>query len=254
MGVVHRDVKPENILLTTAGQMKVADFGLAVRVANGQRLARVVGSPAYIAPEVLAGDYSEKVDIWSAGVLLHALLVGVLPFPGDSWKAVFEAVKKVNLDFNSGIWESVSHHARDLISQMLTRDISARLTAEEVLRHPWIKFYTEPTLNTLTLKPKMRNHVRLISQQLTVLPGVELKRNRIIASGSLSDDSSPILSSDSSTKSSEEQDCGFVDALAVAISRVRISEPKRSRLCGPTNPVQQECPSNMKVNNLCTAF
>lgn len=93
----------------------------------------MVGSPAYVAPEVLIGDYSEKVDIWSAGILLHALLVGMLPFQGDSVEAIFEAIKKVNLDFESGVWKSVSQPARNLIARMLTRDFSARLTADEVL-------------------------------------------------------------------------------------------------------------------------
>lgn len=91
------------------------------------------GSPAYVAPEVLAGNYSEKVDVWGAGVLLHALLVGELPFQGDSLDSVFEAVKKVKLDFCSGVWESVSQLARDLIAHMLTRDVSSRLTADQVL-------------------------------------------------------------------------------------------------------------------------
>lgn len=93
----------------------------------------MVGSPAYVAPEVLIGDYSEKVDIWSAGILLHALLVGMLPFQGDSVETIFEAIKKVNLDFDSGVWKSVSQPARNLIARMLTRDFSARLTADEVL-------------------------------------------------------------------------------------------------------------------------
>lgn len=93
----------------------------------------MAGSPAYVAPEVLSGNYSEKVDIWSAGVLLHALLVGMLPFRGDSLDAVFEAIKSVKLDFHTGIWESISKPARDLIERMLTRDVSARITAEEVL-------------------------------------------------------------------------------------------------------------------------
>ena len=102
-------------------------------VPAGQSLRGAVGSPAYVAPEVLAGDYSEKVDIWSAGVLLHTLLVGVLPFQGDSLDAVFEAIKKVNLDFKSELWESVSQPARELVAHMLTRDVSARLTADEIL-------------------------------------------------------------------------------------------------------------------------
>lgn len=93
----------------------------------------LAGSPAYVAPEVLLGRYSEKVDIWSAGVLLHALLVGSLPFQGDSLEAVFEAIKTVKLDFQTGMWESISKPARDLIGRMLTRDISARISADEVL-------------------------------------------------------------------------------------------------------------------------
>lgn len=73
------------------------------------------------------------MDIWSAGVLLHALLVGVLPFQGHSLETMFEAIKKEKLDFSGGVWESVSQLARDLLSRMLTRSTSARLTANEVL-------------------------------------------------------------------------------------------------------------------------
>ncbi|CAK7355124.1 unnamed protein product [Dovyalis caffra] len=232
MGVVHRDIKPENILVATSGQMKLADFGLAVRMSNGQSLRGAVGSPAYVAPEVLTGGYSEKVDIWSAGVLLHALLVGVLPFQGDSLDAVFDAIKKVNLDFKSDLWESVSQPAQDLVAHMLMRDVSARLTADEILGHPWILFYTEPTQMELTRKPTFQDHVTLTSQQLTVTTRLESERYKITASGFLSDDSSIILSSDDSRSRLEEQDCGLVDALTVAISRVRISEPKRSSRTG----------------------
>ncbi|XP_031282688.1 serine/threonine-protein kinase PEPKR2 isoform X2 [Pistacia vera] len=134
MGVVHRDIKPENILLSNSGKIKLADFGLAMRISNGQTLSGLAGSPAYVAPEVLSGNYSEKVDIWSAGVLLHALLVSVLPFKGDSLEAVFEAIKNVKLDFHSGIWEEISKPARDLMARMLTRDVSSRITADEVLK------------------------------------------------------------------------------------------------------------------------
>ncbi|KAK4491195.1 hypothetical protein RD792_001927 [Penstemon davidsonii] len=238
MGVVHRDIKPENILLTSSGQMKLADFGLAVRILDGQSLNGVVGSPAYVAPEVLVGNYSEKVDIWGAGVLLHALLVGVLPFKGDSLESVFEAIKKEKLDFSGCVWESVSQSARDLLSAMLTRSVSTRFTASEVLRHPWISFYTEPTLKTLT---RERN-------------GPDSERKRLI-SNILCDDSSPnSASSSSSSDVVEGEDDGLVDVLAAAISRVRISEPKRSRICSPSRTIQPECSSNLQTSNLCTAF
>jgi serine/threonine protein kinase len=93
----------------------------------------VVGSPSYIAPEVLAGTYSEKVDVWGAGVLLHALLIGILPFRGESVKAIFEAIKLVQLDFHSENWQSISVLAKDLLSRMLSRDVEKRLSPQEVL-------------------------------------------------------------------------------------------------------------------------
>ncbi|KAK9270751.1 hypothetical protein L1049_026334 [Liquidambar formosana] len=248
MGVVHRDIKPENILLTTSGKLKLADFGLAMRVANGQSLSGLAGSTAYVAPEVLSGNYSEKVDIWSAGVLLHALLVGFLPFQGDSSEAVFEAIKNVKLNFHTGIWESISKPARDLIERMLTRDVSVRITADEVLSHPWILFYTERTLKTLSIKSKSKNELGVPFRQLAIAPGLESDTKR---TGNY-----PLVegSSETSSNSEEQDDCALVDALTVAISHVRISEPKRSRLCVPTSPIPQQCSSNMNANNLCKAF
>ncbi|WOL06558.1 serine/threonine-protein kinase PEPKR2 [Canna indica] len=231
MGVVHRDIKPENILLTEMGKMKLADFGLAVRVTDGQKLSGVAGSPAYVAPEVLSGYYSEKVDIWGAGVLLHALLVGALPFQGDSLEAVFEAIRSVQLDFHKGVWNSISEPARDLISRMLTRDVSARMTADEILRHPWIIYNTDHPSTGLP------NKLRITPRKLL---------DRIDAAN----DSAQL---EFVTTSSEFQDeSGFVDALAVAISCVTISEPKRGRFC-TAPPIEPECSSNMKAN-LCTAF
>lgn len=249
MGVVHRDIKPENILLTASGKIKLADFGLAMRISEGQNLTGLAGSPAYVAPEVLLGRYSEKVDIWSAGVLLHALLVGSLPFQGDSLEAVFEAIKNVKLDFQTGMWESISKHARDLVGRMLTRDISARISADEVLTHPWILFYTERTLAMLPIRTKLKHQIGTTCGQYVATPETRLGRNRL-DNGSLSE-----VSSSESCNSDDEDGCALIDALATAISHVRISEPKRSRLCGPTGPiVLQQGSSNMKANNLCKAF
>ncbi|KAF8747793.1 hypothetical protein HU200_013204 [Digitaria exilis] len=216
MGVVHRDIKPDNVLLTKAGRLKLADFGLAVRVADGQKLTGVAGSPAYMAPEVLLGDYSHKVDIWAAGVVLHVLLMGTLPFQGNSVEAIFEAIKTVELDFNSDQWALVSHFARDLIRKMLNRDASSRLTADDVLRHPWISFYNE-----CPLKAEFSD---LWSTNKTAAPMIDWERVRSCCESS---------SSECSSDNSEEQDeCGIVDALATAITEVRISEPKR-RLLSP---------------------
>ncbi|KAI4388710.1 hypothetical protein MLD38_001015 [Melastoma candidum] len=250
MGVVHRDLKPENILLTTSRKIKLADFGLAMRFSSGQSLTGLAGSPAYVAPEVLLGNYCEKVDIWSAGVLLHALLLGSLPFKGDSLEEVFEAIKSVKLDFHSGIWKSVSKTARDLIGRMLTRDVSARITAEEVLRHPWILFYTERTPISLSTKLKPKSHG--VSPQFA--PRHDPNSSRVVVESTGSPLRQLLTPLDSPSCNSEETDeCGYVDALSVAISQVRISEPKRTRLCSPTGPIEQQCSSNLRSNTLCKA-
>ncbi|CAL5204564.1 unnamed protein product [Lathyrus oleraceus] len=248
MGVVHRDIKPENILLTKSGKLKLADFGLAMRISEGQNLTGLAGSPAYVAPEVLSGKYSEKVDIWSAGVLLHALLIGCLPFQGDSLEAVFEAIKTVKLDFQAGMWESISKPARDLIGRMLSRDTSTRISADEVLRHPWILFYTAQSLTMLPIKAKLKNQTGGACRRLIAAPEPRLGGN-LIDNGSLSE----LLTSES-CNSDDQDECALIDALATAISHVRISEPKRSRLCSPTGPIVQQGSSNMKANNLCKAF
>jgi len=103
-------------------------------------LIGVAGSPAYVAPEVLLGNYSQKVDVWAAGVLLHVVLMRTLPFQGNSVEAIFDAIKTVELDLHSSQWASVSMLARDLIGRMLNRDVSSRPDAEDVPRkfkHPY---------------------------------------------------------------------------------------------------------------------
>ncbi|XP_049408120.1 phosphoenolpyruvate carboxylase kinase 1-like [Solanum stenotomum] len=139
LGVAHRDIKPDNILFNDWNDLKLADFGSAQCFCEGELMSGVVGTPYYVAPEVLAGrDYNEKVDIWSAGVILYIMLAGIPPFCGDSTEEIFEAVLRANLMFPTRIFRSVSPAAKDLLRRMLCKDISRRFSAEQVLRHPWI--------------------------------------------------------------------------------------------------------------------
>lgn len=86
-----------------------------------------------MAPEIFVGTYSEKVDVWAAGVLLHTLLIGVLPFCGDSLNAIYERIQEVHLDFHSEKWHSISGPAKDLLSKMLSKDVEKRFSSKEVL-------------------------------------------------------------------------------------------------------------------------
>ncbi|GJR66401.1 protein kinase, ATP binding site-containing protein [Tanacetum coccineum] len=139
-GVVHRDLKPENILLATkasSSQIKLADFGLATYITPGQSLHGTVGSPFYIAPEVLAGGYNQAADVWSAGVILYILLSGKPPFWGKTKSRIFDAVRAASLRFQSDPWNGISDSAKELIRGMLHTDPSIRLTAQQVLDHVW---------------------------------------------------------------------------------------------------------------------
>ncbi|OIW12501.1 hypothetical protein TanjilG_04665 [Lupinus angustifolius] len=141
-GIVHRDLKPENILLATtfsSSSIKLADFGLATYIKPGQSLHGVVGSPFYIAPEVLAGAYNQAADVWSAGVIIYILLSGMPPFSGKTKSQIFESVTAAGLKFPSEPWDHISESAKDLIRGMLCKEPSQRLTAQEVLDHCWME-------------------------------------------------------------------------------------------------------------------
>ncbi|XP_058769967.1 calcium-dependent protein kinase 11-like [Vicia villosa] len=141
LGVMHRDLKPENFLFDTAGEdakMKATDFGLSVFYKPGQTFHDVVGSPYYVAPEVLCKIYGPEVDVWSAGVILYILLSGVPPFWAETESGIFRQILHGDLDFESDPWPTISDSAKDLVKLMLDRDPKNRISAHNVLCHPWI--------------------------------------------------------------------------------------------------------------------
>nr|TKS13927.1 calcium-dependent protein kinase 1 [Populus alba] len=141
LGVMHRDLKPENFLLHSVEEdapLKATDFGLSVFYKPGETFCDVVGSPYYVAPEVLRKHYGPEADVWSAGIILYILLSGVPPFWAETEIGIFKQILQGKLDFESEPWPSISDSAKDLIRKMLERNPKKRLTAHEVLCHPWI--------------------------------------------------------------------------------------------------------------------
>ncbi|KAH6826509.1 calcium dependent protein kinase 1 [Perilla frutescens var. hirtella] len=142
LGVMHRDLKPENFLFVDQKEeslLKTIDFGLSMFFKPGEKFHDVVGSPYYVAPEVLRKRYGPEADVWSAGVIVYILLSGVPPFWAESEQGIFEQVLHGDLDFSSDPWPSISDDAKDLVRKMLIRDPKRRLTAHEVLCHPWVQ-------------------------------------------------------------------------------------------------------------------
>ncbi|KAM7278002.1 hypothetical protein ACFE04_005136 [Oxalis oulophora] len=141
-GVMHRDLKPENFLFANkkeASPLKAIDFGLSVFFEPGERFNEIVGSPYYMAPEVLRRNYGPEIDVWSAGVILYILLCGVPPFWAETEQGVAQAIIRSVVDFKRDPWPKVSDNAKDLVKKMLNPDPKLRLTAQEVLEHPWLQ-------------------------------------------------------------------------------------------------------------------
>ncbi|KAF8104242.1 hypothetical protein N665_0176s0052 [Sinapis alba] len=141
-GVVHRDLKPENFLFANKKEnsaLKAIDFGLSVFFKPGDKFKEIVGSPYYMAPEVLKRDYGPEVDVWSAGVIIYILLCGVPPFWAETEQGVALSILRGVIDFKRDPWPQISESAKSLVRQMLDPDPSKRLTAQQVLAHPWIQ-------------------------------------------------------------------------------------------------------------------
>lgn len=154
--IVHRDLKPENILFESkkpTANLKVIDFGTSRKFDSQKKLTKRLGTPYYIAPEVLMKNYDEKCDIWSCGVILYILLCGYPPFNGPDEDSILKAVKEGNFSFDEADWGQISQDAKILIKKMLQKDPKKRISAREVYEDPWIqKNSLKNQLNTRVLQ------------------------------------------------------------------------------------------------------
>ncbi|CAK9060802.1 unnamed protein product [Durusdinium trenchii] len=174
-GVCHRDLKPENFLLSKKGPirdntLKIIDFGISAHFEPGHHhhvttFTSKVGTPYYVAPEVVTRfpRYNEKVDCWSAGVIMYILLSGMFPFKEERTKDTLQKVLSGKYGFPPEIFQKVSKGAKDLIRKLLQKNVDQRLSAKEALRDPWITNSAQQS--TLPLCPAVLSNLRKYSAE-----------------------------------------------------------------------------------------
>ncbi|CAJ0935509.1 unnamed protein product, partial [Mesorhabditis belari] len=148
MGVVHRDLKAENVLIDKNNDIRIIDFGFSNFQSAGHLLKTSCGSPPYAAPELLlANDYDgTKADIWSLGVLLYIMVTGGFPFPGDS----IDKLKRAIFSGPFKIPYFVSVECSDLLRKMLVLTPAKRYNIQQVQQHRWLTTKCEDSLSAST--------------------------------------------------------------------------------------------------------
>jgi 5'-AMP-activated protein kinase catalytic alpha subunit len=161
-GVVHRDLKPENLLLGKGNLLKIIDFGLSNFFNGKNLLITPCGSPCYASPEMVSGNKYNgfKIDIWSTGIILYAMVCGYLPFEDEDNDILFKKILECKLDFP----DDLSKNSIDLMNKILVTKPEKRITIDEIKEHPFYlqgkKIFEEshPDLIKVDVVFSLRNH------------------------------------------------------------------------------------------------
>ena len=193
-GIVHRDLKPENFLFSSRDEdavIKIIDFGLSRHDDMQAGIMNTkVGTPYYVAPEVLNREYTKSCDIWSIGVITYILLCGYPPFYGDTDNQIFDSVRTGRFDFPSPDWDGISDNAKDFICALLRRDPSKRLSASKALKHTWIRELTgRETPPKTERRRKQRTSIAYASRSIAFMKYRDMQKLKKAALGWLATNS-----------------------------------------------------------------
>ncbi|CAD5234191.1 unnamed protein product [Bursaphelenchus xylophilus] len=216
--IVHRDIRPHNILLANKennAPLKLRGFGIAWKLADQDDKcpAGQIGIPQFMAPEVVDNKpYGREADMWSLGVLICVLLSGRLPFTGPK-DQLFDRIRIADFSLKSGSWKKISDPAKDLVKGLLTVDPRKRLTAEDVLEHPWVQDRSIPPrihLGETVESIRKYNHRRKLKSNIIAAVN-NPKWNRFPVHSFLSADSMPggdVCDSDCTRRGPNDQTAG----------------------------------------------
>ena len=139
--IAHRDIKPENLMFENDegdAEIKLIDFGLSKHISADKKLCTRVGTPYYVATEVLSGYYGIECDMWSIGILTYLLLAGYPPFFDEKDHLIFRKIRSAEVIFPEEDWSDISESAKDFIGRLIQKNPKNRMTVIEALDHPWV--------------------------------------------------------------------------------------------------------------------
>lgn len=256
-GIAHRDLKPENVLCVNECHLtpvKLCDFdlGSGIKFHSGGGsdttpcLLTPVGSAEFMAPEIVEAfiedteddfKYDKRCDLWSLGVMIYILLCGYPPFSGScghecGWAEggeckhcqfdLFCNIQKGNFDFHHRDWETISPEAKDLISKLLVKNAKQRLSASDILNHPWFK---NSNTNELSTPAKLRRNNS--AQELSHFAESASAVNRVVLQ-----------------HLSREPWTGDCNLLETAVSGLNLSPPQESMMMQRRKSLQQTVAKN----------
>lgn len=179
MGISHRDMKPENLLIDKVGHIKISDFGLSRFLDTNGLVDTPCGSPCYASPECISGKSYDGIttDVWSSGVILYAMLTGQLPWTKRNQTQLFQQIKRGEFSIPSFL----SPECTDFIQKLMTVDCKKRITIPQAYEHPWLR-KTQPILPNMPY-PSSRVSLRMVDVffgylvSMIDLPRSALERN-----------------------------------------------------------------------------
>jgi calcium-dependent protein kinase len=143
--ICHRDIKLDNIMINPDNlEIKLIDFGFATKFSEREKLKGKIGTPYYVAPEILKGTYGKECDMWSIGIMTYYMLVGDPPFNAESGRdqELFDIIITNPVPYQKEDWSDVSKDWFDFVQKLLEKNPYKRMTALEAIDHPWLEFKT----------------------------------------------------------------------------------------------------------------